>query len=93
MDEPTGVGLIVRTVFQENENLRHENAALRKLLRDRGVKKRDIQKAVAAYLKPLGVRGSLNRRWTTMIQSVEAILSEIDLRKQLAKLPVQGKPQ
>lgn len=93
MDEPTGVASIVKIVAQESESLRRENDALRKMLRAEGLSERRIQKGVGEYLKNRDFDEPANRRWTTAVQRIEAILDAVDMRKALAAFQPQGKPQ
>lgn len=93
MDEPTAVASIVKIVAQESESLRRENDALRKLLREQGLSERRIQREVAAYLKNHDCDKSADRRWTTAVQRIEAILDAVDARKALAAFQSRGKPQ
>jgi regulator of replication initiation timing len=93
MDGGSGIASIVKVLFQETESLRLENAALRKMLREKRLTERRIQKEVAAYLRNPDFDETANRRWTTAVQRIEAILDAVDVSKALAAFQPRGKPQ
>jgi hypothetical protein len=60
-------------------------------LREKGLSNRAIQAKLNVYLKGRKAQESASQLMTTVAQKMLTILDEIDLSKQIAKLPPQDK--
>jgi hypothetical protein len=80
---------IVKSVFSAAEAYRLENGALREMLLERGLTKRQIQKGMKARLRDRKDQADADQEWKKATQETLRILYEIDPAKQLlSKMPL-----
>jgi ABC-type proline/glycine betaine transport system substrate-binding protein len=83
---------IVKSVFGAVEAYRLENIALREMLREQGLTKRQIQRGMKVRLKDVKDREDAAQQWMKATQETLRILDEIDPSKQLlSKMPLPPK--
>ncbi len=87
--EKTGdsVSRIVMAVFASAETYRLENIALKDMLRDLGLTKRQIQKRLKPYLKDSMARDGAFREWIKATQETLRILDDLPCQKSSKKFP------
>src|ERR1019366_4103022 len=83
---------IVKSVFGAAQAYRLENIALREMLLEQGLTKRQIQRGMKVRLKDVKDREDAAQEWMRATQETLRILDEIDPAKQLlSKMPLPPK--